>query len=128
MKRIIRCNVFETNSSASHSLIILPKDEYERWTNENLYTLKEDYYWLWKNWKIKPQKGRLYTKEEVINLLRECGHLSNDEECSVDEQIRGEGFVTYEDWEDIELEGETEEFTTPSGDVMIADSKYGYDY
>ena len=127
MKTIIRRNVFETNSSASHSLIILPKDEYERWEDGGLYTLERDYILSYKEWKDRPQKGKLYTKEEVINMLKTYPYSYSDE-YPIEEQIRDDGFITYEDWENIELEREIEEFITPSGDVMIADSKYGYDY
>ena len=126
MKTIIRRNVFETNSSTCHSLIILPKDEYERWKNSReLYTLAEDYILSYENWGNRPQKGKIYTKDEVINMLKSYPH-SYDSEYSIEEQIRDDGFVTYGDWEYIELEREIEEFVTPSGDVMIADSKYGY--
>ncbi len=125
MKTIIRRNVFETNSSASHSLVILPKDEYKRWEEGELYTLISDYTFLYNKWDNKPQKGKLYTRDEVINMLKTSPYFY---EYSIEEQIRDNYFVTYEDWENIELERETEEFVTPSGDVMIADSKYGYDY
>lgn len=40
--RTIRNNVFETNSSSTHSLAILSKEDYEKWQNNekilNLYT------------------------------------------------------------------------------------------
>jgi len=127
MRSIIRSSVWETNSSASHSLIILPKDEYERWKDGELYTLESDYILSYEEWKDSPQKGKLYTKEEVINMLKTYPYSYGDG-YPIEEQIRDDGFITYEDWENIELERETEEFVTPSGDVMIADSKYGYDY
>lgn len=38
MKRQIRCGVFETNSSSTHSICICTKEDYDKWKNgEMLY-------------------------------------------------------------------------------------------
>lgn len=38
MKRRIRCGVFETNSSSTHSICICTKEDYDKWKNgEMLY-------------------------------------------------------------------------------------------
>lgn len=37
MKRIIRQNIFETNSSSTHSLIWMNEEEFKRWNNNELY-------------------------------------------------------------------------------------------
>ena len=37
MKKSIRREVFETNSSMTHSLIIMPTEQEEKWEKEDLY-------------------------------------------------------------------------------------------
>ena len=130
MKKVIRCGVFETNSSATHSLIILSEADHERWMNEDLYAVKEYFSFTWKDGAKKPEKCKLYTKEEVLEMLAENGngYIEDEGYESEEDFIKDEGFITYEDWCELELEMDTTNFTTPSGEKMVVESAYGYDY
>ena len=93
MKKVIRNCVFETNSSATHSIIILSVDDAKRWEEEgDLYTVKDLWSYPWKDSPEKPEKGRLYTRDEVIKLLKNSNRkFDESDEDIVEEIIRDEG-------------------------------------
>lgn len=141
MKKVVRRNVWETNSSTSHSVVIMTASQHDKWEEENLYyypptrftwydpfdTLSED---------KKPQGGSLYTRDEVMEFYRlqgyeydpEAGDYDTDEE-NKDQYIREMGdFYGYDSWHDDEyLETDTHSYTTPGGEEIIVECKYGYD-
>ena len=135
MKRVIRDGVFETNSSTQHSIVILSEDNYNRWKEDDgLYVLK-DYYYTWKGKKASPEIGKLYTRDEIRAIYEENGddYWQEDDDAFMDwlyedDWLKYEGFITYEDWRELELEQDENEFTSPSGDKMVALCAYGYDY
>ena len=130
MKKVIRNGVFETNSSTINNLIILSEADHERWMNENLYAVYYIGEYSWKNAVKKPEKCKLYTKEEVLEMLAKNGngYIEDEGYESEEDFIKDEGFITYEDWCELELElGETH-FTTPTGEKMVVESAYGYEY
>lgn len=142
MKKVIRKCVFETNSSTSHATVIMTEEQYNRWTNENLYyyggskyydpfeKLPED---------KKPKAGCLYTQDEVLEFHKLQGYEPNPEEYTDDEFedeedikdifIKEMGdFIKYTQWfEDEYLETDTNELTTPGGEKIVVCCKYGYD-
>lgn len=130
MKKVTRCGVWETNSSTSHSLIVLPKDEYERWSKSgDLYVCKDYWGFYWKDKPKKPEKGKLYTKEELLDIFAAAGWEFDKESYeTIDDWFADEGFATYEMWENLELEEDFHTVTTPSGDEMVIECKYGTDY
>lgn len=97
MKRQVRRNVFETNSSSVHSLTMCTQSDYDKWKDgELIYD-----YW---DGKLIPlddteyhDDGRYYTYDRF-----------NDYECF--------DFETYE-----------HDFTTESGDTVVAFGYYGHD-
>jgi len=139
MKRVIRKCVWETNSSTSHSTVIMTADQYKRWEEENLYyyppnkwydpfeKLSEDQ---------KPVGGCLYTQEEVLQFYKLAGYEEYDpnyygeEEFTEDDYIREMGdFIGYGNWsEDEYLENDTNYYTTPGGEEIVVCCKYGNDY
>lgn len=128
MKRVIRSLVFETNSSTSHSIIILSKENLKRWEEDpELYVAKDIWEYTWRDCEIKPEKGKLYTEAEILDMLQQRDKLSDSEWENIDELIRDEGFITCSQWDDQELEFDVEEFTSPSGDEMVAMCAYGYE-
>lgn len=130
MKKILRLNVFETNSSTTHNIIILSEEDYEKWLEEdNYYTLKENWYWIYENKPVKPKRGILYSRDEAVALLKML-HPNEDysDEDLIDEALREEGFITSDQWDNLELEQNSEEFVSPSGDRMIALCAYGMEY
>lgn len=135
MKSIWRFNVFETNSSAVHSMVILPENEFKRWEEENLFV----------NYYDPPSKQRLFTLEEAKREAKYEEPDEDDEELDEElaeavaeakeqemiETLRECGFATYESWncsgdwggyeEDINL------YTTKHGDRIVIRCKYGED-
>lgn len=119
MKKVVRFGVFETNSSATNSLIILSEADHERWMNEDLYAVEYVCGYSWKNAVKKPEKCKLYTKEEVLKMLAENGkgYIEDEGYYENEEDFISEyGFIKSSLWDEIELEHSTEYFTTPSGE------------
>lgn len=144
MKEVFRQGVFETNSSTSHSTVIMTEDMYKKWEEENLYYYPSDRWYnpyesLPKDKQPKP--GCLYTQDEVWEFYRLIGYECNldevddydeddDEETLKDKYIREMGdFIGYESWsEDEYLETDNNYYTTPGGEKIVVSCKYGNDY
>jgi hypothetical protein len=122
--RQIRRNVFETNSSSTHSLTMMMKTDYDRWQDEGLYFF-DGYTYGWKK-EEAPQSKTLYTKDEAIEFLKKNEYYKDEdyEDYSV---FREAGFISSDDEGSEYLEGFYEEFTTPSGETIVAFGEYGYD-
>ena len=140
MKRVIRNSVWETNSSTSHSVVIMTEDKYKQWEKENLY------YYSKRSWydpfdKLpedkKPKDGELYTQDEVLEFYKlqgyeydpASGDYDTDEE-NKDQYIREMGdFAGYDSWNNDEyLETDVNYYTTPGGEKIVVCCKYGTDY
>ena len=138
MKRQVRFGVFETNSSTCHTITIMMKDLYDKWLKSagELFLFNDDYPYFWKDSDIKPEKGKLYTKEEVLDFLKvaypdvldfDAPADPYDEEKTLFEEYRKEeGFVLPED-ADENLESYEETFTTSGGKTVVAFGEYGCD-
>lgn len=129
MKRQIRHGVFETNSSSTHSITMMMKDDYNRWSREDLYLYKGSG-WGWDFG--KPQFNKLYTRDEVIEFLRTNKYWDfSKEECLKDEEefysmCIDDDFIPS-DYQSDYLESYYSEFITPSGDTIVAFGEYGHD-
>ena len=100
MKRQIRLGVYETNSSMCHALSIITEQEYKDWEDGKL---------MFDTW-----DDELITKNQSdIDDDDDSRYAKNPEEYF---DKYSEHFETYE-----------REFTTPSGDNMIAFGYYGHD-
>lgn len=121
----IRRNVFETNSSSTHSLTMCMKEEYDSWEcgevllNEN-YTASSK------------KEGKFIDKETAVKILLDEGYY--DEECikSLDEDefyeaLKDVGIYRYDDYPLDYLEWFECEYTTPGGETVVAFGQYGYD-
>lgn len=95
----IRRNVFETNSSSTHSLCICTQEEYDKWKNKEA---------IFNRWSEKIISAEDYLKLED-NWVKE--------DCQTYDDYMYNGYLEYYE----------EKFTTPSGDKMVAFGKYGYD-
>ena len=118
MKKQIRLGVFETNSSSCHTVSIMSKKDYEKWTSEGLYHCN----------------GKLYTKEEVIKNLQEFDKKRGYEpkDYSDDDEFydtrRDFDYETYDEWVDEEyLDIYHRDYTTENGDKIVIFGKYGYE-
>ena len=119
----IRKNVFETNSSTSHSLCICTEEEYEKFKRGELFF----------------HYGKLVSKQdlpkEYVELLEKLDRLDRFSEDYWDkaEEIEDEisdyrhKYKTYDSIGEY-LEYYDEHFTTPSGDKMVAFGEYGNEY
>lgn len=126
MKRQIRRGVFETNSSSTHSITMMMKTDYDRWENEKLYLYDDDYGFGYEF--SKPEKGNLYTKDEVEAFIKGNKYY-NGEEIDFDDYdlLKGEYGFVHPDYEDDYLESYYNEFTTKSGKTVVAFGYYGHD-
>ena len=120
----VRYGVFETNSSSTHSLTMMMKSDYERWENENLYLFNGYTY----GWDFnKPVTNALYTREEAIEFVKNSRYYDPVDEIS-DEYLKEFDFISWDDEGNEYLESFYEEFTTPSGETIVAFGEYGNDY
>ena len=99
------------------------KSDYKRWENENLYLFKGYTY----GWDFsKPIDGCLYTKDEAIKFTKRNKYYDDVEEFN-NEVLKEAGFISFDDEGSKYLESFYKEFTTPSGEIIVAFGEYGYD-
>ena len=139
MKRVIRKCVFESNSSTSHSCIIMTEEQNKKWEEENLYYYS--YYYCDPFERLpedkRPKRGCLYTQDEVLEFYKLIGYYYHPEEFEEEDEdkdpkdifIKEMGyFISYNDWQDDEyMEFDDNYFTTPGGEKIIVKCKFGRD-
>lgn len=109
----IRKNVFETNSSSTHSLTMCSQDDYDRWTKGEL---------LFSEW-----EEEFVTREEAIAELVKKGWITDEsDEEEIEAALREDELLTMDDFfEDDYLETFTRKHTSTNGDKIVAFGKYG---
>lgn len=123
--------IFETNSSTTHSVVVMPKEKFDKWTS-GLYYFNGSYYDS-KSEGEKPVKGGMYTEKQVLEFLSDIGFKYDTEEyscVSASEYIKDcdVGFISWESWfEGDYLETDKTYYTTPNGEEIVICCKYGYD-
>lgn len=112
----VRKNVFETNSSSTHSLVIAEASEFDKWVKGEVYYCES-----W--WSSKPEdkkkfeSGKFYPKAEIDAYYESIG-----------EERDSYHFQTYDEFCESEyLEVDEHSYTTPKGEVIRAVCKFGYD-
>lgn len=140
----IRKNVFETNSSSTHSITMCSQDEYDAWMKGDVL-LNEG--WWGKDNESEFKDKKFVTRAEAEDIIRKDpfyneekdGDLSkvsdNDlakvhYDCETESYVGLDyGFYTFENYMGNEyLEWFKEEYTTSSGETVVAFGLYGYDY
>ena len=112
MKQIRQC-IFETNSSSTHSMVMCMKADHDAWEAGEVY--------------LRGHKFVTF-KEAVNDIAKYDMSIRSMTDEEIKEVLWEYGYYTYEQWCEREyLEGFYEEFTTPSGDVVVAFGEYGYD-
>ncbi len=119
--RQIRRNVFETNSSSTHSIAFATKSEFEKWRNGEL---------LYKDgWSDKSQ---FMTEDEAIADIKsskyyngELDDISTASQEDLYEIFREYDIYDYDHWGD-DYEMEVSHYTTPGGEEIVAVCYYGY--
>lgn len=136
MKQTIRFNTFETNSSSTHNVVIIPDEQWEDWCNGKLFYLQYD--WGHYNEKlIKVNNGsRFFTKDflEKCNIFEDADKMPIKEDFEDEDdydQALEEWFADMElvnnEHDDEYLECDSNEYTTKSGDKIHIICHYGYD-
>lgn len=120
----VRRGLFETNSSSVHSLVIVPKEDYKAWENGELVIDKYD--------------EELITFKELEELYRnECNLTYKNNYNSCEECFKKNGCCEWDDYriksfngyyDDLDYESFERNYTTKSGDEIVAFGYYGSDY
>ena len=97
--RQIRRNVFETNSSSTHSITMCMKSEFDKWVAGEL---------VWDRWgdRLVP------ITPEVKASMDDVDYLTYDQ---------------FNDWDYLEYDTFEDSYTTPNGEEVISFGYYGYD-
>lgn len=124
----VRNNVFETNSSSTHSITMCEKTIYEKWVSGNA---------LWKRWECTfvetDDVDRMFDAlskdtsiRTPIETLREL-YASNKEEF-FELLYEYYDYYTFENYcSNICYETYSKQFTTSGGETIVAFGYYGYD-
>lgn len=110
----VRKSVFETNSSSTHSLVMAVKSDFDRWERGEVYYC--NCLWGYEE-RNRFTAGKFYPKEEIDAYYKSIG-----------KERDGYDFITYDEFRDTEyLETSTYTYVTPTGEIIKAIAKYGYD-
>lgn len=140
----IRKNVFETNSSSTHSITMCSQDEYDAWMKGDV--LLNDGWWGKDNTSEFKNK-KFVTRAEAEDIIRKDPFYNEEKDGDLskvpdNDLAKGHydyetksyvgfdyGFYTFDNYMVNEyLEWFEEEYTTPSGDTVVAFGLYGTDY
>ena len=134
MKRQIRFGMFESNSSSTHVLYMVSRDAYEKFEQGGYLYDGSDF--GWKNKETAPENGEIYSREEVIEMIKnnyKYYNPFNEDEMNEDEIedewyeiISGAGFVSEEILENQQYETFYDSYRTPGGEEVVAFGYYGY--
>lgn len=140
----IRKNVFETNSSSTHCMVIGTASDFEKWENGEVY-----YYDSWRN-----DGHRFITKEEAIEKLKNSEYKNSDTDkaikyletceldasdydddedeakCAIFEEMASKDIYEYDYYVNDHceyLESEEATYNTPGGETIKVLCHYGYD-
>lgn len=116
----IRQNIFETNSSSTHTMTITDNQTYEKWIKGELLYIDEDDSWYLEE-DTDYNLETFVSKERAIDLYEQIveeKYHPNFEEI----------FKTYLQWIHYcdELYNYKEEYTTKNGEKIVVFGKYGY--
>ena len=111
--KVIRRNVFETNSSSTHSITMCSKEDFDAWKKGKMLLDECD--------------GKFITKEAALAKLKEQDEdLDLDDRDAVEDAMRDNEFLTYDDYMDGELEQFERSYKTKGGETVVAFGRYGY--
>lgn len=143
MKQVIRLNTFETNSSSTHCMIIIPDkyfDDFEagklfyvdKWNKELREELGKEFVsleelsstkWWEDNYNFESEKED-YANEYGYNVEEDSEEL---EAQFLDSFLSDNDIIKSEGWHE-NLEQDETTYTTESGDVIHIRCAHGYDY
>lgn len=127
--KTIRRNVFETNSSSTHSITMCMESDYEKWKNGEMY---------WNRWndelvsKEEVEKEMAKLREEFIADNPDFDENNEEWKEKLEQYINEDKmYYTYEEFNDydyIEYETFVDTFETPQGEKVVSFGYYGSDY
>lgn len=130
----MRKNVFETNSSSTHSITMCTEDEYNAWANGDV--LLNDGWWGKDNMSEFKDK-KFVTREEAEDIIKhnkyheptdELSDLSDEEFYEYCYDMDYELYSMDRYFEKEYLDWFNEKYTTPSGETVVAFGLYGTNY
>ena len=126
--KTIRRNVFETNSSSTHSITMCMESDYEKWKNGEMY---------WHRWndelvsKEEVEKEMAKLREEFIADNPDFDENNEEWKEKLEQYINEDKmYYTYEEFNDydyIEYETFVDTFETPQGEKVVSFGYYGQD-
>ena len=135
MRCSIRYNLFETNSSSTHSLVICSRDEFEKWKNGklflNTYTHKFKSFDFFTDAQLEDAKENyIKTMNEYMKFWQDLTEDERKKYCFQflkDTGIIDEDYESYDEYmTDTSLETFAEQYTSKSGDNIVVFGRYGY--
>lgn len=126
----IRHDVFETNSSSTHSITVCSKNDYDLWKSGKVYL--NDGWWRKDNQSQYKDKT-FVTHDEAIDII-ECD--GRDVEYNEDNYENFDKYIadvynicSFDEYFANEyLEDFYASYTTETGETVVAFGLYGYDY
>lgn len=121
--KVIRLGVFETNSSSTHTMVIMSEKEYDKWRKGELLKYR------WEDKFITKEENDEIIKKLVEDYAKEYSIPVEDVDIDdlkykYDDDIA----YTFEEYDDrMDLESDIEEYTTKNGEKLIIKCWYGYD-
>lgn len=138
----IRMNTFETNSSSTHSLVVVTDEECKKWENGELFYLSDEDKFINKREKEDYEKeqmaqdlydrlvygGMSDDKESLIECIKNGTLKDRLEEDYFDNTWYGERPQSYDDYMyNNDLETDINTYITKSGEKLTILCRYGYD-
>lgn len=106
----IRRNVFETNSSSTHSMSICTKEDYDNWKKGKVY--------------FDSGNNKFITREEAMEKFPDLNLPKGRDDF--DDALRDYEIYSHENYNEGDLKQFSDTFTTPGGEKVVAFGKYGY--
>jgi hypothetical protein len=133
MKRQIRLGVFETNSSSMHSLVMMSKEDFEKFKNGEMFWYEDEI--LSKEQIIErikenyPEGKNLDYLFKIANEEYDESEDDDTEDSTEEEDLDNEILYDLRTYENYNKDYETfyEEFKTKNGETVVSLGYYGMD-
>jgi len=137
----IRTNVFETNSSSVHSLILCTADDYQAWVlGDKLLNIYYDNHWIWDSENdettantppqfVTPEEAAQYDKYYPYPEMEDIWGYSPDF-MDKDGKYHTRKFLTFEEYQKTygwNFETFDDTYTTPGGEKVVGFGYFGHD-
>ena len=123
----IRRNVFETNSSSTHSITMCMKSDYDLWIKDKVWFIdRYDAEFLPWNELIEYITKTQYVDIDDIETIKKDyadGYIERVEDMLADYDVYS--YNSWLDYKTSEFERYKDEFTTPSGETIVSFGYYG---